>query len=368
VRSRSKAWIVWVGLGVAGLVGALVISSPGSSAAHLDPSSTALGGTKALVDLLGESGGDVTVTSARPDATTDVALLLSDSTSPAMTDDLERWVRAGGVLVVADDRSSFVPPGRSRPGAFGLAPATLARGACTINALAGVGQVAPGTDSVLFDVPDGASACLDEGSGAFVVDQPLDEGHIVSLGGADAFTNEFLGTDDNAVLAVSLLAPRPGTRVRVLWGMTAGGSRQTLGDLISIGVRLGLWELVVAFAVYAWWRGRRLGKPVAEGQPVQISGSELVSAVGNLLQQSHDPDRAARALRADLRRQLTERLGLAPGATPDVVAEVTAARTGVDRDRVARAVSDVPVESETDLVDLAIDIDIIRTEVFHGTH
>ncbi len=60
------------------------------------------------------------------------------------------------------------------------------------------------------------------------MDQPLDRGHIVSVGGADAFTNELLGTDDNAVLAVSLLAPRPGTAVSVLWGMTATGSHRSL--------------------------------------------------------------------------------------------------------------------------------------------
>ena len=36
--------------------------------------------------------------------------------------------------------------------------------------------------------------------------------------------------------------------------------------------------------------------------------------------------------------------------------------------QLSRAVSDLPVGSEADLVDLAHDIDIIRTEVFHGTH
>jgi hypothetical protein len=368
MKARSKTWVVGVVIGVAVLVVALVISAPGSSKTHLDPASTDPGGTKALVDLVNESGGQVTITSATPGPSSAVALLLVDTTSEAMTSDLEQWVRRGGVLVVPDPRSSFVPRGRPAPTVFGLGAATLPRGDCRIGALAGVEHVAPGDGSVLFEVPDGASGCIDRGSGAFVVDQPLDQGHIVSVGGAAALTNELLGTEDNAVLAVSLLAPRPGTSVSVLWGMTAGGSRRTLASLVSTGVRLGLWELVIAFIVYALWRGRRLGKPVAEVQPVQIGGSELVGAVGNLLQQSHDPDRAARLLRADLRRQLTERLGLGPGATPDVLAEVTVARTGVARDRVARAVTDLPVRSEAELLALAHDIDTIRTEVLHGIH
>ncbi len=51
-----------------------------------------------------------------------------------------------------------------------------------------------------------------------------------------------------------------------------------------------------------------------------------------------------------------------------MLAEVTAARTGVERDRVARAVTDLPVRTEDELLALAHDIDTIRTEVLHGTH
>ena len=100
---------------------------------------------------------------------------------------------------------------------------------------------------------------------------------------------------------------------------------------------------------------------------MEVGGSELIAAHGNLLAQSRDPDRAARLLRDDLRRRLAERLGLSPDAAPQVVAEVTASRTGVDRDRVANAVTDVPVRSEAELLDLARDIDNIRAEVLHGT-
>ena len=366
---RSRAAVVgWVVAGLVVLVVALVISAPGSSATHLDPSSVAPGGTKALVDLVQASGARATVTARTPGPSTQVALLLVDTTSEAMTADLEAWVRHGGVLVVADPHSSFVPPARSVRTLFGLGAATEPRGQCTIAALAGVDQVAPGDGSVRFEVPADAQACIDRGAGAFVVDEPLGAGHVVSVGGPDAFTNQLLGTDDNAVLAVGLLAPRPGTELSVLWGMTSGSSGRSLSDLISTGVRFGLWELVAAFVIYALWRGRRLGRPVAEVQPVQIGGSELVGAVGTLLQQSHDPDRAARLLRADLRRQLTERLGLGAGATPDVLAEVTASRTGVAPDQVARAVTDLPVRTEAELLDLAHDIDTIRTEVLHGTH
>jgi hypothetical protein len=39
----------------------------------------------------------------------------------------------------------------------------------------------------------------------------------------------------------------------------------------------------------------------------------------------------------------------------------------VDRDRVARAVTDTPITTDAELLDLARDIDSIRAEVLHGT-
>ena len=101
-------------------------------------------------------------------------------------------------------------------------------------------------------------------------------------------------------------------------------------------MRLALGQLLVAFVVFALWRARRLGKPVAEVPPVQIAASELVVAVGNLLQKSGKPEAAAARLRADLHRELVGRLGVSPSASADVVADLASQRTGVDRDKVAR--------------------------------
>ena len=367
-RGGGRLW-VWGLVGVGVVLLALAAGGPQSSKPALSPDSTTANGTKALVVLLGESGAQVDVQATAPDASTDIAVLLSDTTSVAMSDDLQRWVEAGGTLVVADPRSSFTPGASGSTALLGLIEASLPRGDCQIEALRGVDRVASSSGGVRYDVPEPASGCFtDEKGAAFVVDTPTGKGHVVAVGGPHVFTNDALDQFDNAVLAVDLMAPRPGTRVAVLWGMTNDDGRATsLSDLISTGVRLAFLQVGLAFLVYAWWRARRLGAPVLEPQPVQIGGSELVSAVGNLMQQTRDPDRAARLLRGDLRRRLCERLGLPPGVPADVIADVTAARSGVDRDRVARAVSDIPIRSEDDLLDLARDIDIIRTEVLHGT-
>jgi hypothetical protein len=369
-KASASRLVLWLVIGVGLALVALVAGGPKAPGRSLDPNSTSATGTKAMRLLLEDSGALVDVTDTAPGASTDVAVLLVDTTSSAMTDELQRWVEHGGVLVVADSRSSFTPATGGSTQVFGGVNASLPRGNCRIDVLQQVDRVAPPGAGVRYALPDGAAGCFtDEAGSAFVVDTPTGLGHIVSIGSAGVFTNEALAGFDNAVLAVDLMAPRPGTRVSVLWGMQAdaGTTHEHVRDLISTGVRLAFLQIFVAFLIYAWWRGRRLGSPVLELQPVQIGGSELVAAVGNLLQQTRDPDRAARLLRADLRRRLCERLGLAPGAAPDIIADVTSTRSGVDRDRIARAVTDLPVRTEDDLLDLARDIDTIRTEVLHGT-
>ena len=94
-------------------------------------------------------------------------------------------------------------------------------------------------------------------------------------------------------------------------------------------------QLAVAFGVLVLWRSRRLGRPVLEPQPVQLAGSELVVAVGELLQRAKGREQAASVLRDDLRRWLAERLGLPPATPAEVVAEAAAAarRVGSRRPR-----------------------------------
>ena len=373
--SRGR-WGLWVAIALGLVVVALVVGGPRAQGHALDPGSTSANGTKALVTLLDESGATVEVRDTTPGPDTDVALLLSDTTTQAMTDELLRWVQAGGVLVVTDPASSFsAAPSRST-GLFGFLDTDLSSGDCTIDALGGLDRVRPQGGSLL-EVPVGAGGCFSDPASdgstgrasAFVVDQPTGSGHIVSIGSPGPFTNDALAQVDDAGLAVGLLAPRTGTRVAVLWGMSGGaaGSGGLLGQ-IPTGVRLALWQLAIAFAVYAWWRGRRLGKPVLETAPVLVGGSELVVAVGNLLQQTRDPDRAARLLRSDLRRQLGERLGV-----PRRRSAPTSCRPSPPPGRAPTGrwwtgpSSTHPVTTDDQLLDLARDIDRIRTEVLHGT-
>jgi Domain of unknown function (DUF4350) len=361
---KALPWVAVV-LGVA-LVVAVAGRGP-EEGEPLDPGSPGPLGTKALMDVLRELGGEVRISSDPPGSTIQTTLLLSDDLTPERRQDLLEWVRQGGTLVVADPSSGVTevePAGSTR---IGLLDAEIER-RCDVAALRDVGRVAaPG--GVVFEVPAsrgaaaGTRACFPRNDGAWLLVQPLGLGTVVRLGGASVLVNEELGEADNGLLLASLLVPAPGTAVRVLQPPLPGGGNAGLGDLIAPRVRLALWQLVVAFVLLALWRARRLGRPVAEPQPVQLPGAELVLAVGNLLQRAKGRGQAAGLLTDDLRRSLAERLGLPPSAPPDLVADTVATRTGIPRERVLRTLSPTTPRDEAELVALSQAVDSVRREV-----
>ena len=168
------------------------------------------------------------------------------------------------------------------------------------------------------------------------------------------------------MLAVRLLAPVPGESVAIIDPNPPGSGRTTLGDLIADRVFQAVVQLGIAFVLYALWRSRRLGRPVTEPQPVALAGSQFVRAVGGLQQRSHGADRAAATLRADTRRVVSERYGIPPATDAISVAQLVAARTGLDRDAVAWALGDAPILDEGSLVELGRQLDIIRQEALDG--
>lgn len=367
MSARFRGASLWIGIAAALLAVALISGRPPSDGDPLDPSATGPAGTKALVLLLKDLGARVTIATEppRPSAGA-VTLLLADTLDDADAARLDRWTRAGGTLVVADPRSRFAPPVRQVGLRFGgELSSDLERGTCGVRALGRVDHVDP-EGGVGFDATAGTASCFGDERTAFVVVRDHGAGTVVAIGGAGVFTNAGLAHRDNSVLAASLLAPRDGTEVAVLQPPAAGAGRRSLYDLVSPRVKQALLQLAVAFVLYALWRARRLGRPVAEPQPVPIAGSELTRAVGQLLQQQRRPEGAAELLRDDLRRSLAQRLGLPPDAPEDLVADAAAARSGTDRDEVWSALAGAPVGSEADLVALARLVDSVRQEVLHG--
>lgn len=350
-----RAWWI-VAIVAAALLAAYVGGTRRTEGPPLDPRSTSPDGARAVVELIERLGADLTVVDGAPDDAADVALLLEDRLSRGDADAVSAWVRRGGVLVVADPNSLFTPP---------IAGSVLERveGGCAAPALAGVAVLELDVGST-YDVPLDASGCFGtSAAGAFLVVEQVGEGSIVSVGGPDVFTNAFLGEADNAVLAAALLSGEA-RQAAFLRPSVAGGGERTLVDLIENPVRAALAQLVVVFVVVVLWRGRRLGRPITEPQPVQIESSELTRAVGRLLASNRRPARAAAIVRDRARRDLSGRLGLPLDAPAALVETTLVARTTLSEAEAHRAVS-APVDSDRDLVEVAHLLSRIREELTH---
>jgi Domain of unknown function (DUF4350) len=365
-RARGARILPWVGALVGAIVLVLLIGAP-SPGAPLSPRSTAPEGLRGLVLFLEELGAVVEVSRDRPSSDDDVALVIGDNLGEERREEVRSWVSGGGVLVVADAGSPLAAPTAETDFSFGL----VDRGDCDVGAFEDAETIdvsgAPAFDapSALFELPETATGCFGDGDEALVVVDDVGDGVTISVGDADLFTNQNLDEGDNAVVAGAMLAPVDGTRVRILEAPFQ--ERDTgLLDLIPLNVRRAFIQILIAFAIYALWRAIRLGRPVVEDQPVTVAGSELVAAVGGLLEVSDDPGRAAALLRADLRRDIGLRFGLAPGVAPEVVAEVVAQRTGADASRLHAALAAAPVTTDAELTELSRLIDAVRQEVFHG--
>jgi hypothetical protein len=337
---RGRIWLV-VGIVVGAVLFTLAARRPPGGGEPLDPNGTGKLGAKGLVLLLSEGGADVRVSAQAPDRTRTTTVVLRDTFDDTRRDAIRSWVEAGGTLVVADPGS---PLGLVQP--F-FSPITGASGAERVHntcrdvaALAGIRTLDAG--GALVYTKDGrepgATGCFATDDGDFLVVTPVGSGTVVALGGAGLWINDNLDHDDNAGLAVALLAPTPGAPVQVLSDLAPDAALvgadvpEETGAFAVLprGAKVAALQLALAYLVAVLWRARRLGRPVREVQPVDLPGSELVVAVGHLHHKGGHRRRAAAVLAGRARRRVADRLGVPRTMPPADLANLASARTGID--------------------------------------
>lgn len=354
-RTRRPRIGLWLGLVAIGLLGIVAVGRNDGRGGRLDPEGTSPAGAKGLVLLLESFGADVDVVAA-PDRDHEIALVLSDRLGERGSLVVDDWVDGGGVLVVADPSSMLA----AQP--LGLIDGE--HGFCDLEAVSGLDRI-DADQIVRLEVDFDDASCFGDRSGAAVVSRWQGAGVVVSVGGPNLFTNEWLASADNAALATTLLVPRPGVRVAFVHGSLAGAGQRGLADLVDEGIKWGLVQLGIAFVVFALAKGRRLGRPIEEDLPVPLAGSELTGAVGTLLDRTGRPGDIARRSQERLYHDLVGRMGLSSDVSIQVVAETTARRTSVSADEVVDVLGRV-VTDDQGLVDLAQRIARIREDVVIG--
>ncbi len=353
------------GLALAALVIVLILvigvigsgSDPGPA---LDPDNPRPAGTKALRLLLEDLGADVGVSDSDPGGA-DVVLVLRDRLTEDSHQRLLAFSRAGGTLVVADPTSPLANGAGRRPVGSG--------NECTIEAwrVFRITQVRP--PAAPLD-PDGQDYCLGTDTGAVVTSRVEGSGVVLSVARPQLFANQYIGQDDNARLAVVLLAPTTDTSVVILdpgyiETPLPGTGDQGLWDLIPSNIKWAMLQVAIAFGLLVLGVSRRHGRPVPEQKAVELASSDLVAATGTLYERARRPAFAAGVLQDDLRRIIARRTGLAADAPVADLARAAETRLGVPPSSVQRVLSGGAAD-EAELLDLAHDLSRIRQEVLDG--
>ncbi|GGK54976.1 DUF4129 domain-containing protein [Nocardia camponoti] len=115
-------------------------------------------------------------------------------------------------------------------------------------------------------------------------------------------------------------------------------------------------QLLIAFGIFAMWRGRRRGALVGEPLPVEIPANELLGGQAGLYRRSRDYEYVARILRDATMRRIRTRV---TGGDP---ATIIASRLSADPTLITSVLTG-PVPDEATLYHVAAHLEWIETEL-----
>ncbi len=376
VWTRIRGLLLALGiLVVAGIAMAALRS--GDQHGRLDPRSADGLGSRAVAELLKDSGVSVRVVTTLDEATAaagaDTTLLVAGP--DLLTGSQQRALRTA--VAPAGGRTLLVSPGAASVGTLtpgvrsaSSTPVSARDPQCSLTAAQRAGDAELGGERYDTEA-SGADTCYpSNGLPTLVRIDEAGDGDTVLLGSPTVLYNDHLDKRGNASLALQLLGSRP----HVVWylpSLSEGSAAEdsdtgrSFVDLIPSGWLWGTLQLTVAAVLAAVWRARRLGPLVSERLPVAVRASESTEGRARLYRKVDARDRAAAALRSATRTRLAPLLGVAPADahSPDVLLPAVSARLAAGERDVGSLLFGPAPGDDTALVHLADQLDALEREV-----
>lgn len=359
------------------LVAGIVMAALGSGDRHgrLDPRSADPVGSRAVAELLKNSGVSLDVVTTLGGATSAAGpgTTLLVTAPDLLTARQQRTLRA--TMVSSGGRTVLLgagPPSVSTlaPGVRAENPVPVAARAphCSFATAGEAGTVDLGGERYSSDA-SGLDACYPSGAAPTLLRVAGTTGDTVLLGSPDLLYNEHLAKQGNASLALGLLGSRP----HLVWYLPSLSDASAAEDsgqsgffaLIPPGWLWGTLQLFLAAVFAALWRARRLGPLVTERLPVTVRASEATEGRARLYRKANARDRAAEVLRTATRDRLAPLLGVPPtrAHTPETLLPAVSARlTGTERDLPTLLFGAAPADDAA-LIRLADHLDALEREV-----
>lgn len=272
---------------------------------------------------------------------------------------LEKWVREGGVLVLADDTVGGPVPGVWAGASslkFGLRPRLGGSAASLRPAFAsfyaeGVETIQP-LGRVRFQRQDaeGWAPLFADRTGDVVAIKRLGEGTLIAISDPSIFSNARLEIAGHARLVLNIMQGHAEGGVVLVdeyhhgYGQRDGLLRYLKGSVVP----WILAQAALAFLAFLLARGTRFGAPVPVQEDARASSLEYVGALGDLYRRAGARRLAVEALARSFRRKLAEALGARLGEEVGQLGERAARRFGVRAERVKGCLTPGPGTAASD--------------------
>lgn len=201
--------------------------------------------------------------------------------------------------------------------------------------------------------------CFGDGYGSRYATTWIANRRITVVAGDDWLRNDTILSAGNAALALRVLGRHdrltwylPGEETQIDYDDTNYDSVDEW-DILPPWSRISLALLVAAAASMALWRGRRFGKLVPEGLPVEVPAAEAGTGLARLYRQSDARGHAAAGLRAASLHRLARRLGLSATESSSLIIERLGQATGLPSVELQALYYGRPPATDVELVSLA---------------
>lgn len=321
-------------------------------------------GVRALGQVLGADGVDVTQVTALDDATragagTTLAIYLSTELSDAA---LARLRDTPADLVVVYTGSTDLTGLRTLTDERIAAEewwtdADTVRADCTDPDATAAGTLTPSTRYGLLARTNLVTTCFPGEDSALYADTTTARHRVTVIAGDRWLRNDSITKEGNAALALRVF----GRHAQLTWYLPGSDALPAAPhdsgfdafSLLPPWARAAFAVLLAAGAAAALWRGRRFGALVPEALPVEVPASEVSSGLARLYRQAGARGHAAAGLRAATLQQVASRLGLPASAPPGLVVERLTQATGDPAAHVHALCYGPPPPTDAALVDLA---------------
>lgn len=334
-------------------------------------------GTLALYRWLTRVYGQVDRLAYRPFALTpnDGLLLVlgpSERYQPAQVEAVVEWVKAGGVLVVADNVPS--PQSAVSPllAAFDLklvaserriTTATVLHPALGAPPVASVPAYTRAALAATSPLPAFAPLAAD-GETTIIAGQRFGDGYVFALSSVYPFTNEGLREPESAALALNLLRwLPPGERIVFdEFHHGFGPSTDLRSLLLSNPLGWAILYSVAMVGLYILAGSRRFARPLPlRSEAARRSSLEFIDSMAGMLRRAKQIAYAAEHYRQMLRRRLGQPYGISLALDDDAFVEELTAIRPIDRAALSRVLAELRRAdlSEAELLQLVAEADRI---------